>query len=109
MHVVGVERKESIDAGVDVAAQAVLDALAHHRALLARDGQHVGLLVGQDVLAKRHVEVLRRPVVVPGIDVAQFEVIDAQSLRDSLRLVFQGRRSGLIGRSHARRRPRTAD
>ena len=69
MHVVGVERKEAVDAGVEFGAQSVLDALAHHRALLARDGEHVGLLVGQDGLAEGDVEVLLGPVVVAACEV----------------------------------------
>ena len=37
--------------------QTVLDALAHHRPLLARDRLHVALVVGLDRFTERHVEV----------------------------------------------------
>ena len=52
MHVVGKELEEPVCVAVDCANEAILDALANHGALLARDGQHVGLDVGQDFLAK---------------------------------------------------------
>ena len=62
MHVVRVQREEPVDRRVDLASQSVLDPLADHRALLARHGEEVGLGVGIELLAERHVQVLLRPV-----------------------------------------------
>jgi hypothetical protein len=59
--VVGIKLEEPVDAAVDLAAQAVRDPLAHHRALLARDRLQVFVGIRQDRLAKRDVELLSRP------------------------------------------------
>ena len=76
-------KKRSTPASI-VARQPVLDALAHHGALLARDGQHVGLVVGQDLLAEGDVEVLRAASRrAGGAHIAEFEVVDAELLRQA--------------------------
>ena len=95
--VVGVEREEPVDRRVDLAAQAALDALAHHRALLARDGEQVRLDVGQDLLAEGDVQVLARPVGLARDAVAQLEVVDAELVRERARgRVQRGRRAGSV-------------
>ena len=112
VHVVGVEREEAVDAGVDLAAQAVLDALAHHRALLARDGQHVGFFVGQDGLAEGDVQVLPRPVGVARLRrCAARGASTPRLLRELLGLVLPApaRGFGAVGRHAAVDGERQAD
>ena len=82
MHVVRVQLEEAPDSCVDLARQAARDALAHHRALLARNRRHVGLDFGGDRLAKSHIEVLPRPSGLGGRPVAQLEVFDTELPRE---------------------------
>jgi hypothetical protein len=81
VNVVGIERKEAARIGVDLAAQTILDPLAHHRPLLARDGLHVGLHLGRNLLAKADVEILRRPFRVTLPQIAQLQVLDVEAPR----------------------------
>ena len=82
-----------------MAHQPVFDALANHGALLAGDGQHVGIFFGQDFLAKRHVEILCGPICVARIDVAKLKMGDPQAFCDVLGLKFQRvRRFCMAGR-----------
>ena len=101
VHVVGVQAEEAVHAAIHFALQAVLDALAHHRALLARDGQHVGFFVGQDGLAEGDVHLLPWPIFMAALQLAQFQVIDTQALRQAFCLRFQQLRAGLIFSRHA--------
>src|SRR6202158_3771817 len=102
MDVVGVKRKKAVDRSIDFAAQAVLDALAYHGALLARYCQKVRLAVGRDRSAKRHVQLLARPPRAPRLAVSQLQMIDAEGLREVARRLNQGARGvGVAGRRAA--------
>ena len=89
MDVVRVKCEESFDRLVDLAAQTCLNPFAHHRALLARDREHVGFDLGQDFLAEGHVQVLARPGRLAGLEVAQLEIVRAQLLRQLDRVRVQ--------------------
>ena len=92
-HVVGIEREEAIDVRIDVADEFVLDALAYHGALLARDGEHVGFGLGQDRLAEGDVQLLPRPVRMAGLEVAIFQVLHAKLTGQAVGLgLEQGKR-----------------
>ena len=101
MHVVGVKSKESVDVGLEPASQAVPDALAHHRALLARNGEHVRLDLRQDRLAEAGIQVLARPARLARAAIAQLEVGDAQTPAKRLRRAMQGGDCVRLGRRHA--------
>ena len=87
---------QTADVVVDLGPQLFLDALAHHRALLARDGQHVLLGIGIDRLAEGDVEVLAGPVRVPALPVAHLEVIDAKLTRQIAGRLLERRMGHLV-------------
>ena len=78
MLVVRVKLEETIDTAIDLADQSALDALAHHRALLAWNREQVGLDLGQQRPAESHVQLLLRPVGLGPDAIAQFEVLHAE-------------------------------
>src|SRR5438309_1385743 len=95
--VVSVQGKKAIGGHIDLAHKAVLDPLAHHRALLARDREHVGFDVRRDVLAKSHIKVLPRPFGAAALRVAYLEIIDAERSREIIRGRDQrSRRLGIV-------------
>src|SRR5215510_6787972 len=106
-HVVRVEAEEAADRGVELAAQALLDPLAHHRALLARDGEHVRLLVGEDRLAEGHVELLPRPSRLAHDAVLELEMGYAEPLGELARRSVEERDRRRVSRRdtavHAKR------
>ena len=67
----------------------ILDSFAHHGALFARNGEHVVVFLRRNGFAKRHIEVLQRPVRMAALHVAQLKVIDPQALRQMLGLLLQ--------------------
>ena len=69
--IVSIQRKKSVHRGVNVGYKAVLDALAHHRALLAGNGKHVVFFQGRNGPAKCHIKVLQSPVGMAALQVAQ--------------------------------------
>ena len=81
MLVIRVKLEEALDTAIDLADQSALDALAHHRALLAWNREQIGLDLGQQRLAESHVQVLLRPVRLGPDAVAQFEVAHAEIAR----------------------------
>ncbi len=86
MHVVGVEREEAVDAAVDLAAQPVLDALADHRALLARNRLQIGVDIGET--GSCGTSTYRSCRGQSGLltrAVAQFEMFDTERTRKSAR------------------------
>ena len=97
MLVVGVEGEEPVDRGVGLAPQTVLDPLAHHRALFARDGEHVRLDVRRDLLAEVEVDRLPRPLRLPCGTVSQLEMRDTQPAGDLARGGVQDRHRRGIG------------
>src|SRR5262245_43519169 len=100
-HVVRVEPEEAVDRAVELAAQAVLDPLAHHRALLARDGEHVRLLVGEDRLAEGHVELLPRPSRLAHDAVLELEMGYAEPLGELARRSVEERDRRRVSRRDA--------
>ena len=76
MHVVSVERKKPVYRSVDMGREPILDSFAHHGALFARNGEHVVVFLRRNGFAKRHIEVLQRPVRMAALHVAQLKVID---------------------------------
>ncbi|MCY1520667.1 hypothetical protein D9M68_554490 [compost metagenome] len=101
VHVVGVQGEETVGGQVHVRSQAVLDALAHHGALLARNGEHVVFFLGQDGLAEGDVELLHRPVGVAAVNVAKLQMIGAQFDRQALCFGFECGRDSLRFGGHA--------
>ena len=98
VHVVGVEREEAPRVGIGLAGEPSPDRLAHHRPLLAGDREHVGLDVGQDLLAVGDVEVAAWPIVAERLAVAQFDVLDAEVASEGLGGVDETlRRLGIVG------------
>ena len=94
-NIVRIKCKKPVGATVNFAAQSVLDSLADHGTLLARNGQKIGFFMRQDFLAKRDVEVLRGPVGVARIDIAPFQMRHPEALGEALGLAFQGLRRWL--------------
>ena len=90
-------RSRRLDVVVDLGAQLFLDALAHHRALLARNGQHVLLGIGVDRLAEGDVEILAGPVRVPALAIAHLEVIDAKLARQVAGRLLERRVGRVVG------------
>ena len=87
VHAARIRVEHAVDVGVDFAAQAQLDPLAHHRALLARDGVQVGFVVARDLLAEGDVQFLGVPAGVArvrALHAAVFEVADAELARQRI-------------------------
>src|SRR3569623_1212852 len=102
VHALRIGVVKACDAGVNLAGETGLAALAHHRALLARDGEHVLFRIGVDLLAEGDVKIVfARPVAVARCAIAEFEVIDAALARqlDCRRLKRAGRLG--VDRGHA--------
>jgi hypothetical protein len=98
LDVVRVQIEEPSGIAIDLRFESALDPLAHHRALLARDGQQIGFDLGRQFLAKGHVQRLLRPFGFAPAAVAQFEMRDAQAARDLERRRMQRRdRTGIVG------------
>ena len=96
MHAAGIDRIEAIDGPLDFAAQAVLDALAHHRALFARDRLHICVVVGRNLLAERRVSFgIPDPVVVVRRHQLVGQHIDPKLLRQRYRRAVE-RGIGLV-------------
>src|SRR5205085_5630648 len=76
--VIRVERKKTVDGGIDLAAQSMLHSLAHHGPLLAGNRQEIGVHIRQKLLAKRHVKILARPGRTLRRSGAHLEVVDSQ-------------------------------
>ena len=74
MNVIGIKLEEALRRPIDFAAQLAADGLAHHRTLLARNGEQVRLRVGEDRLAERVVKIIARPVGGLGWAIARLEV-----------------------------------
>ena len=91
MDVIGIQIEKSIDVRINFAHQTPLDALAHHRALFAGDRGHVGIDVGQDCFAERHVEILPRPLRLADGAISQFEMVDSELPREFGRRAVQCR------------------
>ena len=89
MDVVRVERKKTVCVAVNGADQPVLDPLADHGPLLARDGQHVVFNRWQDGLAEGYIEILGRPLRMAGRHVAELQMVHAKFARQVLRRIFQ--------------------
>src|SRR6185369_4686162 len=98
MDVVSVQGIEAAHPRIELAAQAMSDSLADHGPLLARNRQQVGLLVGQDLLAKRGVELLHRPGGVTRRDVAELQMRNAQAASELLSGVLERLGSLLVAR-----------
>ena len=92
MNIVRVKGEKAFAVAVDRADQPIFDALAHHGPLLARDGQHVFVNVGQDRLAEGDIQILRRPLRMARRDIAKFQMVDAKFPRQFLCRIFQCRR-----------------
>jgi len=101
MDVVREQIEEAAEIGVDLAAQAVADALAHHRPLLARDGREVVLDLRQDRLAEGDVQILARPVGMAHLAMAQLEMLHAQPARGRIGRLLQSGRGLLVVRGHS--------
>ncbi len=78
MLVVRIKFEEAVDTAIDFADQTALDALAHHRALLAWNCQQVGLHLRQQGLTESHVQLLLRPVGLEPYPIAQFEMLHSE-------------------------------
>jgi hypothetical protein len=104
VNIVGVEREEAARIGIDLASQPILDSLADHRPLLARDGLQVGLDFGRNALAKTDVEILRRPRRVALTKISHLQMVDAKAPGGRLRLQFQR-----LGRCRVAGRDATVD
>ena len=63
--------------GVDLASQAVLDALSNHRALLARNGLHVGIDVRRKLLSEGYIQILSGPLGTLRHPVPELQIIHA--------------------------------
>ena len=66
-----------------------------------RDGQHIGLFLGQDLFAKGHVQILRWPIGIARSHVAHLKMLDAELLGQALRFFFQGLRRRVVLGRHA--------
>ena len=77
--IVGIQCKKPVDSGVNVAGQTVLDPFSNHGSLLAGDCQHIGLVIGCYAFAECDVKILRRPVRVALIYVAQLKMCHAKT------------------------------
>ena len=98
VHVVGKQFEKSVRFPVDRGNQAIVDALSDHGPLLARNGQHVGLNLRKYLLAECDVEILCRPIRMPGVDIAKLEMINIQLACQRLCFLLECC-SGLRGRS----------
>jgi hypothetical protein len=99
--VVGVQLEEAVHVLVDHRAQLALHALAHHGALLARNGQQVGLGVGEQGAPEGDVELLARPLGLERLAIAQFEVLHAQATTEFDGRPVQGAAGLVVDRGHA--------
>ena len=89
MHIVGIQGKKTVHAAVNFTAKAVLDAFANHRALFAGYRQHIGIFFSQDFLAEGDVQILRGPVGMARVDVAELQMRNAQPFGNLLGFNFQ--------------------
>ncbi len=89
MRVICIQIEETVNVGVDLACEATLDALTHHRALLARDRLHVGFDARLDRLSKGDEQILLRPPALVRRAITQLKMIDSEIARQVGRRCMQ--------------------
>ena len=96
-HALGIREIEVVDALVRLAGQPRLDALAHHRPLLTRNGAHVRLVIFAEGASKRDIEIVfTQPVFAYRLLVAHLEMIDTECLREAHRMCLKRLPDGVI-------------
>src|SRR5688572_3499829 len=100
MDVLGEQCEKTLHTRIELAPQLVLDAFAHHRALLARNVVEVALDVRVDRLAESDVQIVVQPVRMPELEIAVLQMIDSQAFGQRAGGFIEGAPCALALRRH---------